>query len=477
MAITTSTEALDVAATEPVGPERARFHVSSGLVAGVLLPAFLVWVIFLSLDVPLDQGRFATTLSWVVIVVAVARLTYLAATGTPAVLDISFWCFVLVFFGISAVVQLHDGSFPLPGGGYTRGEVAGAQIRVLVGCLAYAFGRRVVPARRERRPLRWQLSAPRARRLGYFGLVALGLAVALRGLKPFFTSRDALTGALLNASTDGSLQFNHLPDKAGGLLLDAAVRVPVLIAVCVLLRPGASRRGKLLILALLVGNLIANNPIGNARYWFGTAFVAFCATRIRFDRKWMAAGFILGALSISLFAYAYLDLFRRTGGAQIEQGTPAQLVRSSVDFGMFQQELNASRYVDRHGILFGRQLTGTVFLLVPRKVWPDKPVDTGDVIGSDTGFNVAASLWSEMYVDFGYLGVAVGFAGLGMLFGALDRRFAEDGNEVLLAFLPPLAAFEIFFLRGSLQPAWAELLPVLACMAYVTKRRVVVPDG
>ena len=468
-------EPLDATAAAPVEPAPPRFSAAAGLFGALALPAFLLAVIFLSLNVPVDGGRYSTFLSWVVMLIAIGRLTWLVATGKPAVLDISFWCFVLVFFGIAAVPQLYDGTFPLPGGGYTSAEVADAQIRVLVGCVAYLLGRRLAP--RSRRPLRWELSVPRARKLGWVGLGAILLTIALRGIRPFFTSRDALTAAFLNASTNGSLQFNHLPDKAGGLLLDAAVRVPVLVAACVYLRVGTSKRGKWFVALLIVGNLIASNPIGNARYWFGTAAVAFLATRIRFDKKWMAAWFTLAALSISLFAYAYLAVFRRSGGPQIQQGTPAQLIRTSVDFGMFQQEINASRYVDRHGIDFGKQLTGTIFLPVPRKLWPDKPVDTGDVIGADTGFNVAASMWSEAYVDFGYIGVFVAFAGIGMLFGAIDRRFMEEGNEVLLAFVPALAAFDIFFLRGSLQPATAELLPIIACIAYVIHRKPVVPDG
>ena len=44
-------------------------------------------------------------------------------------------------------------------------------------------------------------------------------------------------------------------------------------------------------------------------------------------------------------------------------------------------------------------------------------------------------------------------------------------DEILLAFLPPLAAFEVFLVRGALQPAFGALIPILTCIFFVSVRK------
>jgi hypothetical protein len=108
--------------------------------------------------------------------------------------------------------------------------------------------------------------------------------------------------------------------------------------------------------------------------------------------------------------------------------------------------------VQRHdeGVL-ELQYGGTVpvWAFIPRAIWPAKP-DVGggrtivrDVTGLDLadGTSFGAGQVLEFYVNFGSLGVAVGFFALGMIFRWLDRAIVNSFNtlnvrKMLLCILP-----------------------------------------
>ena len=115
--------------------------------------------------------------------------------------------------------------------------------------------------------------------------------------------------------------------------------------------------------------------------------------------------------------------------------------------------LAASRIADGQvDYLYGRSLWEGVISLVPRIVWPDKPVVAGPRIVSEmtgltlsdtTSFGVGNVM--EFQINFGMPGVVVGFFVLGVVLGWLDRKaaIAERGGDfgvLLLVFLPAVAA-------------------------------------
>jgi hypothetical protein len=79
---------------------------------------------------------------------------------------------------------------------------------------------------------------------------------------------------------------------------------------------------------------------------------------------------------------------------------------------------------------YGSTLFEALLALVPRAVWPDKPVSagSGDLVSRFTGWrfgedtSVGIGQVMEFYVNFGTLGVVVGFLVLGAFMTWLDRR-------------------------------------------------------
>lgn len=100
----------------------------------------------------------------------------------------------------------------------------------------------------------------------------------------------------------------------------------------------------------------------------------------------------------------------------------------------------------------GRSFSDGLIALVPRLIWPDKPVYAGSpgIIMEMTGFHVNDSTSygvgnvMEFYINFGIPSLIGGFLFLGLLFGWLDRQAAvaeQTGNLglAMACFLPVVA--------------------------------------
>lgn len=105
--------------------------------------------------------------------------------------------------------------------------------------------------------------------------------------------------------------------------------------------------------------------------------------------------------------------------------------------------------------LHGRSVWEGLQAIVPRALWPDKPVVagspkivsemTGLVLSTETSFGVGNVM--EFHINFGVTGVIVGFLLLGFTIGRLDRRGAEEnakGNlgQVFMYFVPAVALIQ-----------------------------------
>src|SRR5262249_8317826 len=105
--------------------------------------------------------------------------------------------------------------------------------------------------------------------------------------------------------------------------------------------------------------------------------------------------------------------------------------------------------------LNGRSLWEGLIALVPRALWPDKPVTSGSpkIVSEMTGLNLNEDTsWGvgkvmEMHINFGIPGLVVGFFLLGFLLRALDRYAAvslsrADFGRACLGFLPAIALIQ-----------------------------------
>jgi hypothetical protein len=152
--------------------------------------------------------------------------------------------------------------------------------------------------------------------------------------------------------------------------------------------------------------------------------------------------------------------------------------------GSVDQRLNQNLFVGlaadrlergRVGYLNGRSVWEGVLALVPRAIWPDKPVYGGSpkIVSEMTGLKLSRTTSfgvgnvMEFYINFGMPGVVVGFLLLGWAIGRLDllaaaAEQAGDFSRLFRCFLPAVALIQpngsIVELCGGVAAAWVAAI-------------------
>ena len=105
--------------------------------------------------------------------------------------------------------------------------------------------------------------------------------------------------------------------------------------------------------------------------------------------------------------------------------------------------------------LYGRSLVEGFYALIPRALWPDKPVEAGSpkIVSEATGLTLAEGTSfgvgnvMEFHINFGIPGLVIGFLLFGALLAWLDRKAATADAEgrlgdAILYFLPAVAIIQ-----------------------------------
>ncbi|MDT0264796.1 hypothetical protein RM844_00675 [Streptomyces sp. DSM 44915] len=445
----------------------------------------------LPLAVAAQQGsglRDATF--WLQLVVAGyagVRLCAMVLSGRRRLVQGAFWLFGYLAMGIAPLAQSVLGRDPTPVLG-PREDTQLATALVLCGMIAFDVGAllaRVRPLGRERRR---PASVHRGRLwlLVLLGYAASGLLIVqLGGPAVFFTSRQELGLSLAEATgtpVDGE------GGEAGSALLRGFGTVPALLALLFLTRwlvtSGEARRRPAVVLAwagLLLLNAVVNNPISNPRYWFLTVLFALLFTVFPRSPVMYRAALALG-LVVALLIFPFTDRFRYAEEERRPLETDSVLEPLVIkDYDQLNMFANTVTFAgDGHGHSYGEQLLGAALFFVPRGMWADKPEDTGFLVGGWMGTdsaNLSSPLWAELWLDFGLLGMSLGFAGIGYLAARTDRRYVRrtlddpSPGNVLAVVVPVLAGYGFILLRGSLLQASGRIGIALLCLALVTTFR------
>jgi hypothetical protein len=453
------------------------------------VPLVLGLVCFLPAVVAAQPGSGPLdTTYWLQLVVtcyAGARLSAMILTTKRRLLQGIFWLFVYIAMGIAPFAQAVLGQTPTPLVG-PRSDMTEATALVLIGCVVFDLGalfaaRRPAPVRHrttERQP-----ATVHRRRLYLLVLIACvgsGIYIAkLGGPAVFFTSRQQIseTVAASGVTTEGS--------NVGSAFLKGFGTVPALLALLFftrwLITSRYARRRPLPVmtwLGLAVLDIIVNNPISNARYWFLTVllsllFTAFPRSPIMY-RTALALG-VVGALVL----FPYADRFRYdSNGYRPVQSSSVFEPLTIKDYDQTVMFANTISWVDTRGHTYGRQLAGSALFFVPRAVWSGKPYDTGVRVGQWMGMNMtnlSAPLWTEVWVDFGPLGMSGAFLVLGYTAARTDRRYADhtsrprpDPGSVIAVVVPLIAGYTFILLRGPLLQASGKLGIAAICVLLVT---------
>lgn len=413
-----------------------------------------------------------------------ARLSAMILTTRRRLIQGTVWLFCYVAMGVAPLAQIVLEQTPTPVVG-TRGDFTMAVALVLAGFVAFDVG-----ALLSRHASEARLSRPRPvasvnkRRLYLLVILAYAgsalLIVSFGGPAPFFGSRQAISDELTGGGTSDS--------QVGSAFLRGFGTVPALLALLMLTRwlvmSRRARRQPSVVLpwaGLVLINAIVNNPISNPRYWFLT--VAFALLFTAFPRSpvvYRAA--LAGGVAAAVLLFPFADKFRYDEGGrkQTQSGSVLEPLVMK-DYDQTVMFANTISYVDSGtGHTYGKQLASSAFFFVPRSVWEDKQLDSGVKVGTWMGMtnvNLSSPLWTELWLDFGPLGMTGGLLLVGYAAARTDRRFAESGHmsrdpgNVMATVVPLIAGYSFILLRGPLLQATGRIGIAVLCLALVTTFR------
>ncbi|MEU9848214.1 hypothetical protein [Streptomyces sp. NPDC047985] len=451
------------------------------------VPLILALVCFLPAVIAAQPGSgVRDTAYWLQLVLtcyAGARLATMILSTRRRLLQGVFWMFVYIAMGVAPFAQAVIGQTPTPLVG-PRSDLVTAVALVLVGCAAFDLGallasRRPLRERAAGRPGRHPASAHRVRRglLVLLAFVASGYyVVKVGGSGIFFTSRQEISAsvAVSGVGSEGS--------QVGSAFLKGFGTVPALLALLLytrlLVTSRRARRSPSAVLvwgALTVLNVVVNNPVSNARYWFLTVLVSLLFTAFprsaAMYRSVLAVG-VVGALVL----FPYADRFRYGGaGYRPVESSSVFEPLTTKDYDQTVMVANTVTWVGTRGHSYGRQLAGSALFFVPRSVWSGKPEDTGVRVGQWMGMkmtNLSAPLWAELWVDFGAPGMAGAFALIGYAAARTDRRYARavsraGPGSVTAVVVPLVAGYTFILLRGPLLQAMGKPAIAVLCLLLV----------
>ncbi|MCC3292038.1 O-antigen polymerase [Arthrobacter sp. zg-Y1110] len=433
--------------------------------------AFLAFGVVLPLLVRGASNVFYTDtdflIRYAVVLYAAVKLALVLSQRAIRPVSGVFWIFVYTCMGVAPLAQLTTGRSTALAIQVDDQMLTGASLLTLLGCvcfdIAYHSRLRRPPADMTRMRVH-RLRGIRVLRIFSIAALAAGLfyIVQVGGVAVFFLSRQE-AGAALDAIN---------PDSGQALraIISGAGSVANLCALIFYIHVVRTREHALAILdvilmvALVLMNVVVNNPISNSRYWVLAVLFGLVLPLIR-GRKALFNLAILGGTLASIFVFPLSDITRRAAGTQAPlQVDSVWTMIATKDYDQFTMLANTLGYTADHGLSWGMQALGPLLFWVPRVGWPDKPYDTGVEVGiwmNNSNLNLSAPLWAEAWINFGLLGVVLAFVGLGVLARRLDTAYRADvlgmGSVGYLG-ISIFAGYLFILMRGSLLQSMGRLM-------------------
>ncbi len=225
-------------------------------------------------------------------------------------------------------------------------------------------------------------------------------------------------------------------------------------AKCVAERPTGWRIVNLAI-ALSI-TLFVDNPFVIPRFdLFAFALIAL----VLFAPSFSAVGktaLIAGGVGAVTTLFPYVDFLRRGDSVGGFVYDPMGYYTTNGDFDGLQSIVNIVEAVEVKGFCFGFQLLGATLSFIPRTLWESKPYSTGQAAAQFVGYdftNISAPLPGELFIDFGWPGVAILAALVGWTVRNIDEHLAVAkmrNNFASLLMYGGIVGFSTIVFRGSL---------------------------
>ena len=374
-------------------------------------------------------------------------------------IDISFWTFVYIFFGLSFLTQLYNGELPWIQISQYSEHLSNVIGIILIGCLTFVIGRysnNIIHINQRK------LILKRVNLLFLFSVLVSIAIFSILGIEKIIFPRSLLIYAIQNDANRILLELMFV-------IINTSFFV-CLIAYLQFFKKKLITFNNLIFLIIIM--LIIFNPIKTERLIFlmiiSTLFLYYFNNN---KIMW------LSALTLGLaFIFPFADIFR--GDSVFESGTFIASYSGYVanfltgDYDAPVSVFLAIEYVNDKSFLYGENILLAIFGLVPRAIWISKPYVSGLVLTEHANLffqNIGVNLWAEFYLAFGYFGVALFFYFLGLVIKSITLSYKK--NDFSQAIYIYLAVFFIFFLRGDLLQVFFKTVPFIFFLYLVTSKK------
>ena len=423
--------------------------------------ALVLLTALFSLDVRPDAFTtyLPTAISFLVVGVVSFMGLYDAARERAFSLNVSHWTYVLFFLFYAPFVQFLVGTSAYQSDiGLFDHYAIWINLMTLVWCgLYYAFyGSPSLKGESIAGPS--SQASPVSVCSGLTYAVALMMCVASMSLIVVLFGQEVL---LLRGA--GSAVTDNTADKSTFLIVNSICRaLPVMATGMLMITRGKSKFLHWTTFAICaLFTLVMNNPIAIARFWFGAIILGFCCLflhvrKIRITGLWIAVALTLAGVTIFpvLSATRYAQNADQLSQVDVSNDWSSNL--TSADFDGYSMIIATVEWTQREGPTNGFQFVGNSLFWVPRFLWYDKPIGSGQEVAEYfdmPNINMAEPMTAEAYINFGWLGIPLYAYAIGRLFAVVDRRYWGRSQRNLISVLgvsyPFLTALTIYFLRGD----------------------------
>lgn len=404
--------------------------------------------------------------------------------------DFLFWFFFFFFIGLPASVQISMDTFPWFARLRIDYMVLGYGVLAL-SQFSYSVG--MIWSQRSWRPAQVAWSGAQGQAgdrdngaARFYSRWAVGIALAA-------TIFAVLVGpsALLSPRFDGSGGGEGF--KVQFTSICRSLSLLAMVMMIYLARYSEGRRLRLFnlwaLLCFAPVFLLINYPPALPRFGlFGMVIALICPF---LDYRRPAAKITVAVLGV-LALFTVFPVIKEIGhegatlGSLLDRvGTTAVLpYLLRVDFDGYMQIVSAVQYIlDGNGIRWGNNFLGVALFFVPRALWPDKPMDSGQTVSRGLNYwynNVSSPLPAEAVLAFGVLGPILVFLLLGFIVSRIELRagFPTERRAMASSFFvySILMGFIPIILRGALNavaPQFASAFIVYAMMMYARRHRIV----
>ena len=213
--------------------------------------------------------------------------------------------------------------------------------------------------------------------------------------------------------------------------------------------------------------IIYFNPVRSDRLSFLILYISIFLFYSGFNKKLWAFMLIFGLA----FLFPMLDFFRSSfqGNDAITFDFNKNMITG--DFDALSTLIMSINYVQYNDFLYFTNFFIPLFVFIPRIIWPSKPFSSSFLLTNDHNVefsNIAASMWAEGFLGFGYIGVFLLLFSIGILIRNLDLYYNKsDFITIITIYFTP---FMIYFLRGDMYSLGFKVIPMIFWAYLITKK-------